>query len=704
MCVNFFDELRRRNVFKVGIAYVVMGWVILQVISAIAPLIDLPDWLGRTVLVLLAVGFPLALFFAWAFELTPDDVKRTEDVDQSHSLTSSTGHKLDFIIIGVLVLGVGFMFWDRRNMQPVDDVVIDIARTNASIAVLPFVNMSSDPEQTYFSDGISEEILNVLAQIPNLHVTSRSSAFQFRGDDIHIPTVAQQLGVAHVLEGSVRKSGTTVRITAQLIEAASDRHMWSATYDRELDDIFAIQDEISAAIVEALKEALGIEMVAPTTQGGTTNTEAHEEYLLARHLFETRTEENLIQAQSHFERAVELDPDYALAWAELGNAHRFLSSRLYGTRPPGEAIAAGQIATMRAVALSPDLPEVQASLAHHYYANEEPVMEEQILRRLIQDYPNYARAYFWLSLNLLRQGGNSELLGLGEAANRLDPLSLPINENLARVYLYLGRFEDAYAILNRMAKIDSTSFLVSNLRQDLHFFQWQYADTIMTETRNPFLRLLSLIAVGRGDENIDQLNSEIGMENSMWFRQDYDGFIVFVLENYELEGKNTVRGDAELYAGNYDLARTNFEANNVCADEGFLLFECIHLGFALRMLGDEGAANETFRIARDRIAGLRAAGIEFFDIFPLDIVEAELLHAEGRLAETIALYREVVDKGYYLFFAQTPDKIEMRALPTWERVEAGLAKIRDTQSARLAELEAAAAQNNVADTNEEGGE
>ena len=241
---QIFRELKRRNIIRVAAAYVVLGWVLLQATGLIAPGLGLPAWTFPLIFLLLMIGFPVALLFAWAFELTPDGLKRTRDVDPQASVTAQTGRKFDFVIIGVLSVALLFLIVDRLFMAPTDTPGAPQEVVRSSIAVLPFVNMSNDPDQVYFSDGISEEILNVLAQIPDLHVTSRSSAFQFRGNDINIPDVAQQLGVANILEGSVRKSGTRIRITAQLIDAATDSHLWTHTYDRELDDVFAIQDEI----------------------------------------------------------------------------------------------------------------------------------------------------------------------------------------------------------------------------------------------------------------------------------------------------------------------------------------------------------------------------------------------------------------------------------------------------------------------------
>ena len=280
----------------------------IQVADVILNNVTAPEWVFHTLLLFIAVGFPFAVFFAWAFELTPEGLKREHEVDRSQSITHKTGRKLDYVIIGILVFAVGYFAWESRFSGADSETT---ATGEVSIAVLPFVNMSSDPEQEYFSDGISEEILNVLAQIPNLHVTSRSSAFQFKGKDIDIPTVAKQLGVDNVLEGSVRKSGSNVRITAQLIEAGTDKHLWSASYDRELTNIFAIQDEISEAIVAALKDTLGIEIATTEAARESIDAGAHNEYLLGVYNTALRNKESLELAVRHFEQAIGIEAEYA---------------------------------------------------------------------------------------------------------------------------------------------------------------------------------------------------------------------------------------------------------------------------------------------------------------------------------------------------------------------------------------------------------
>ena len=298
-----YKELKRRNVFRVTIAYVIIAWLILQVGDTLAPALHLPESINTALAFFLILGFPLAIFLAWAYELTPEGLKRERDVDRTKSITHVTGRKLDSFIIAVLVLALGYFVFDKFVLDPSRDAELVQATTETvakqatesreaetadkSIAVLPFLNMSDDAANEYFSDGISEEMLNLLTKIPELRVTSRTSAFSYKGKDFKIADVGRELNVAYVLEGSVRKAGNKVRITVQLIEVDSDTHQWSETYDRTLEDIFAIQDEIAAAVVAQLKVALlgAVPMVRET------NPQAYALFLQGRHLRQQATAE-----------------------------------------------------------------------------------------------------------------------------------------------------------------------------------------------------------------------------------------------------------------------------------------------------------------------------------------------------------------------------------------------------------------------------
>jgi TolB-like protein len=321
-----FSELKRRNVLRMAVLYVVAAWLVMQVAEVLTGLVNLPDWLGPTLLVLLAIGFPIALIFSWFFEITPEGLSLEKDLAVGQSITRATGRRMDFVVIAVLSAGLILFAWDKWWPRGPEEL---------SIAVLPFENMSADPEQEYFSDGISEEILNLLAQIQPLKVIARTSSFSFKDKDVAIATMAEQLNVRHVLEGSVRRSGDRVRITAQLIDARDSSHLWSQTYDRDYDaeNLFYVQSEIARAVTEGLRMTLTGEDEARLANVPTKNTEAYQAYLLGRQRLTDRKVDDLADAVQQFARAIELDPLFAGAWSGLADA-----CLLYQSHSGGQSI------------------------------------------------------------------------------------------------------------------------------------------------------------------------------------------------------------------------------------------------------------------------------------------------------------------------------------------------------------------------------
>jgi len=329
---SFWGELRRRNVFKVMVAYAIVGWLLIEMSATVFPALKLPEWTVTFVTALILISFPIILIGAWAFEVTPDGIKRTREVPLEHSVTHITGRKFDFAIIALLVLALVFVVVDNYVLRdepapaPSEQTRPAIQPVEKSIAVLPFVNMSSDPEQEFFSDGLSEEILNLLAKIPSLKVIGRTSSFAFKGKNQDLRGIGQALGVNTVLEGSVRKSGDRVRITAQLIDVLDGAHIWSESYDRTLTDIFAVQDDVAAAIIDALQIHVGAN---PTRGRPTENAEAYALFLKARaslNAFETRDAIEFVQ------KATELDPRFAEAYELLANCYWYLGGVAISTQ------------------------------------------------------------------------------------------------------------------------------------------------------------------------------------------------------------------------------------------------------------------------------------------------------------------------------------------------------------------------------------
>ena len=330
--MSIFAELKRRNVVRVGLAYAVIAWILAQVAEFAFENFDAPGWVLKTFVIVLLLGLPLALFFAWAFEMTPEGVKRERDVDRSQSITPMTGRKLDFLIIGALALALVYFVWERQADVAIPDARVEANVTDTepetatgpdarSIAVLPFVNMSSNEEQEWFSDGLTEEILNALARTPDLLVAARTSSFKYKNSGEDIPTIAKALGVAHVLEGSVRSGGDRLRVTAQLIRAADGFHLWSQNYDRRPEDVIDLQEEVAIEIATALETAMDPEALAKMVSAGTRSVPAFNAYLqgLAHGVSTIASGDSyeFLSARDAFERAIELDPEFSLAYWEL---------------------------------------------------------------------------------------------------------------------------------------------------------------------------------------------------------------------------------------------------------------------------------------------------------------------------------------------------------------------------------------------------
>jgi len=310
---SLFNELKRRNVVRVAIAYIVFGWIALQVGDVLFDMFETPDWVGKTIAALLLLGFPFACLFAWAFEMTSEGVKKTAEVDRSTSITHSTGRKLNVVITAALVVALGYFIWERQDTS---EAPVDIA-LDKSIAVLPFVNMSSDEEQEWFADGLTEEILNSLARTPDLLVASRTSSFQYKGENTDVSAIAEALGVAHILEGSVRRGGNRLRVTAQLIRAHDGFHLWSETFDREPEDVIEIQENVAIEIANALKTAMNPEALQKMVSAGTASVAAYEAYLEALALEgqsgASGAVEEWEEAREAYDRATALDDQFALA-------------------------------------------------------------------------------------------------------------------------------------------------------------------------------------------------------------------------------------------------------------------------------------------------------------------------------------------------------------------------------------------------------
>jgi TolB-like protein/Tfp pilus assembly protein PilF len=448
------DELKRRNVFKVGIAYVAAAWLLLQLTEVLVGLLRLPENAGKYVILLLVIGFPVALFFAWAFELTPDGIKKEKDVNRSQSITTQTGRKLDFMIIGVMAVALAYFAYDKLVLSTARDAAFVEATTQAmteqtvtestsaqvdkSIAVLPFINMSDDAGNEYFSEGLSEELLNLLVKIPEMRVAARTSSFSYKGTNTKIAQIGEELNVGHVLEGSVRKSGNQIRITAQLIKTDDGFHLWSQTYDRKLENVFQIQDEIAAAVVEALK----VTLLGTIPASRKTSPEVYSLYLQGRYLIDRRVGENLEQAALAFEQALDIDPNFAPAWVGISWAYE-LQLR---TRLPeyGKNYALARNATERALAIDDKLATAWAQLAFLKKKYEWDWEGAKFaVDKAMQLEPNNADVLGSSASLASSLGQLDKSIDLFERSVAFDPLGLASLIALANRYRAGGRYDDA---------------------------------------------------------------------------------------------------------------------------------------------------------------------------------------------------------------------------------------------------------------------
>lgn len=449
--MSFVDELKRRNVLRVGIAYAVAAWLTIQIVETVSPAFGYGDAVLRIVVVVLGIGFLPALIFAWAFEITPEGLKKEKDVDRSHSIAPQTGKKLDRIIIAALAIALVYFAFDKFLIAPQlqlesaeearqagrSEAFIESFGDN-SIAVLPFVNMSDDSSNEYFSDGISEELLNVLAKIPELRVISRSSAFAYKDKDINVVEVGRELNVAHILEGSVRKAGDQVRITVQLIEAATDTHLWSETYDRSLEDIFAVQDEIAALVVDNLK--LKIFDSSPTVTK--TDPQAYAKYLQAVHLSDVVTAESLDAAITLFKQVIETDPNYLPAWIGLGTAYTRSESIL--ALPAEEARALYREALTEAARIAPNSAKVHDRIAWDYFKyRNDYAMAASHYERALELEPTNTDIIGNVSMFLTSLGRLEDSIVLGEFQIFRDPANPVAYNNMGIRYRFAGQLQKA---------------------------------------------------------------------------------------------------------------------------------------------------------------------------------------------------------------------------------------------------------------------
>jgi len=455
----FFGELKRRNVYKVGVAYAVVAWLLMQIASQIFPFFEVPNWVVRLVVVLLVIGFPIALIVAWAFEVTSEGIKRTETADAA-GLRSHGGTWIYVVLVGA-ALSVSLFFVGRytaghATVRPASEEQrrakqseTATAGLDKSIAVLPLVNESGDPKDEYFSDGLSEELIAALAQISGLKVIGRSSSFRFKDRKEEPKAIGEKLGVSTLLEGTVRKQGDRVRIVAELVNAADGIQLWTRTFDRELKDIFAVQEQIARAVAESLKVTL---LGSDSAQrSAPTNVEAHNAYLQGHFHFQRRNIEDYRKAVAYFDQAIQLDPNYALAYAERSEAWMYIGD-LTGQHEPAWSNARSD--AENAVAIAPDLAEAHAALGFvRFFVDWKFTEGLNELRRAKELSPSNPMANDVLARAIGYLGRVDEAERQARQAVELDPLSVIAQSNLARVLFYAGQLDEGDAIARQSAEL-----------------------------------------------------------------------------------------------------------------------------------------------------------------------------------------------------------------------------------------------------------
>jgi serine/threonine-protein kinase len=467
---NIFAELKRRNVYKVAVAYAVVAWLLIQAASILFPTFDAPPWAMKVLVALLVLCFPVALVLSWAFEITPEGIKLESEIDPKTSNTRGTGRKIMGLTIAVAIVAAGlFSFQILRTPahSPVEggapatpsNVASGLAGARPSIsaksiAVLPFDNLSRDPDNAYFCEGVQDEILTRLAKVADLKVISRTSTQHFKSAPDNLTQIAKQLGVAHILEGSVQKAGDQVRVNVQLVNGLNDAHLWAETYDRKLTDIFAVESDIAKTVADTLQAKLSGSEQQAIAARPTENTEAHQLYLKGRFFWNKRTAADLRKSIDYFNQAIAIDPNYALAYAGVADAYVLLPGYTGGT--PHDCYPKAKTAAKRALELDDTLAEAHTTLGMAIWSYEFDFAEaNREFQRAIELNPNYATGHQqYGNVTLSALGRFDEAIAEGKRAVELDPLSLIINADLGMSYYFARRYDEAIAQQRKTLEMD----------------------------------------------------------------------------------------------------------------------------------------------------------------------------------------------------------------------------------------------------------
>jgi TolB-like protein len=501
---TFVGELKRRNVFRVGLTYLVVAWLVVQIVNNLVPILNAPDWVAKVVLIFLVAGFPVSLVLAWAYELTPEGLKRETAVTGDLAPPRGFGRKWDFVIIAGLIIALGYFAWDRFGTASKQKAADHGPAGAVTLAVLPFEDLSPNKNQGYFADGMTEELLNTLSRVDGLQVTARTSSFSFRGKDQDVRAIGKALGVETVLEGSVRKAGQDVRVTAELVNATSGYQLWSNTYDRTLKDIFAIQDEISKSVATALSIKLGVGALG-RVPGMTRNVDAYVEYLRARSVQpDTASPQGIQAAIAQYEHAIAIDPDFALAWLRLSDLYNYAAGGNLSVTIE-HAADKSKRDFERARALIPDSPEVLYTAAQQAVANGRWIEADELYGRALAaaghdpDRPRIETGY---SNFLGKVGRVKEGMAYLDQARAADPLDIDIATQFVWAFTASGDIPSALAEADRAMTLDGDQLVLRIIA---------VAAACTTGDRSEIEKRLKLrLAIKPGNPFIDVVDSTMG--------------------------------------------------------------------------------------------------------------------------------------------------------------------------------------------------
>jgi TolB-like protein/Tfp pilus assembly protein PilF len=479
---DFFAELKRRNVYRVAVAYAVIAWLLVQAGSILFPTFEAPGWVMKVFVTLIAAGFAIALVIAWAFEMTPQGLKLTGELLPNERPPHWSRRKFAAVIAGIAVAAGALYLFQHYRAKP--DSASDSSADRLSlegiyeksIAVLPFENLSRDPDNAFFAEGVQDEILTRLAKVADLKVIAGTSTQKFRSSPNNLPEIARQLGVAHILEGSVQKAADQVRVNVQLINALTETHLWADTYDRKLTDIFAVESEIATTIADMLQAQLSGAEKQAIAKKPTVNPEAYELYVKGRHFWNRRTQPNLRKAIALFEQAIAKDPGYALAHAGLADCHGIMPN--YSDDPPKPHIDRAIVAARRAIELDDSLAEAHTGLANGLASDLQFAAAEAEFKRAFALNPNYASAHQWYGETLQSLGRFDEAIAELRRARELDPLSLIINAILAGTLYSGGKHEEALQQIQRTLDLDADFGVAYWVRAQIHESKGEFEQAI----------------------------------------------------------------------------------------------------------------------------------------------------------------------------------------------------------------------------------